>query len=67
MNLKQLAAVVDELIEALQLQAAELDKLLTHIQQVSPRMGYTNEMPAVVAALKKVRLEMDQLLKQEAA
>lgn len=66
MNLKQLTAVVDELIEALQLQATEIDKLLTHIQQVSPRMGYTNEMPAVVAALKKVRLEMERL-REEAA
>lgn len=65
MDLKQLAAIVDELIEAMHLQAMELEKLLTHLQQVTPRMAHTSEIPAVAATVKKLRLEMKQLMNEK--
>jgi len=61
MEIKQLAEIVEELIEAMHLQATELEKLLSHVQQVSPRMGYTSEIPAVAAEMTKLRLEMKKL------
>jgi len=61
MEIKKLAEVVEELIEAMHLQATELEKLLSHIQQVTPRMGYTSEIPAVAAEMTKLRLEMKKL------
>ncbi|NLT68704.1 MAG: hypothetical protein GXX84_19095 [Acidobacteria bacterium] len=64
MDLKKLAGIVDELIEIMELQAAELEKLLTHVQRVTPRMGYQSEIPAVAAGMKKLRIEMKKLLEE---
>jgi hypothetical protein len=58
MNTNEVAAILEELIEALQVQAKELDKLITHVQQVSPRLGYKSEISAVSATLSKLRLQM---------
>jgi hypothetical protein len=65
MEINQLAHIVEELIEAMHLQASELEKLLSHIQQVTPRLGYTNEIPAVAAEMTKLRLEIKKLLNED--
>ncbi len=65
MKINQLAKILEELIETMHLQATELEKLLIHVQQVTPRMGYKSEIPAIAAEMTKLRLEMKKLLKEE--
>ncbi len=65
MKINQLAKIVEELIETMHLQATELEKLLIHLQQVTPRLGYTSEIPAVAAEMTKLRLQIKKLLKEE--
>jgi hypothetical protein len=65
MDTNELTAVLEELIEALQVQAKELDKLITHVQQVSPRLGYKSEISAVSATLSKLRMQMRETVPSE--
>lgn len=45
MNVEELAAVVDELIEVLHLQSRELEKLIAHVEQVTVRLPKRTRCP----------------------
>ncbi len=51
MNVEELAAVVDELIEVLHLQARELEKLITHVEQVTVHLPEESEMAVILSSL----------------
>lgn len=65
MEPKEIAGMLDELVEALRLQANEIDRLLTHIRRVTEPPDYTSRMPAVSAALTRLHLQVKELLKAE--
>jgi hypothetical protein len=60
-DIHDVAVVLDELIEALQVQVKELETLVTHVEQVSPRMGYTSQLPVVRAQLSALHLRVKQM------
>ncbi len=60
-NAEQLGAVVEDLIEALHLQAKELEKLVTHVEQVAPRLGYTPQFSVVSAKFAELHRRVQKL------
>jgi hypothetical protein len=62
---KELTSVVEELIEILHLQSKELEKLITHIEQVTTRLSYANEIPAVSSGLSKLHLQIKDLMQRQ--
>jgi hypothetical protein len=60
-NTDELAAVVDELIEILQLQARELEKLITHVGQVTVRLPEESEVSVVRSGLSGLHHRIKKL------
>jgi hypothetical protein len=61
MNVEELAAVVDELIEVLHLQARELEKLIAHVEQVTVRLPEENELAVIRSALTGLHQRIKKL------
>jgi hypothetical protein len=61
MNVEELAAVVDELVEVLHLQARELDKLIGHVEQVTVHLPEESEMSVIRSALSGLHLRLKKL------
>lgn len=61
MNVQNLAAVVDELVEVLHLQARELEKLIAHVGQVTGRLPEENAMSVVRSSLSGIHQRIKQL------
>lgn len=61
MNADELAAVVDELIEVLHLQARELERLVTHVEQVTVHLPEKSEIAAVRASLTVLHQRIKKL------
>ena len=60
-NTDELAAVVDELIEILQLQARELEKLIAHVEQVTAHLPEASEMSVIRSSLSGLHLRLRKL------
>jgi hypothetical protein len=60
-SVEELAAVVDELVEVLHLQANELEKLITHVQQVTVHLPEESEMSVIRSALSGLHLRIQKL------
>jgi hypothetical protein len=58
---EQLAAVVEELIAVLQLQAQDLEKLLAHVEQVTTRLPEANALSVVRSELTALHLRVKKL------
>jgi hypothetical protein len=58
---EELAAVVDELIEVLHLQARELEKLIAHVEQVTAHLPEENEMSVIRSSLSGLHLRIKKL------
>jgi hypothetical protein len=56
MKVEQLAAVVDELIEVLRLQANELEKLIAHVEQVTAHLPGESEISVIRSSLSGLQL-----------
>jgi chaperonin cofactor prefoldin len=54
----QLAAVVEELIAVLQLQAQELEKLITRVEQVTTHLPEANELSTVRSELAALHVRV---------
>ena len=50
-EVEELATVVEELIKVLQLQAQELEKLITHVEQVANRLPESSELSVIRSEL----------------
>ncbi len=61
MKVKELAAVVDELIEVLQMQARELEKLIAHVEQVTVHLPEASELSVIRSSLSGLRLRIKKL------
>jgi hypothetical protein len=58
MNVEELAAVVDELIEVLHLQARELERLIARVGQVTVRLPEESEIAVIRSALTGLHQRM---------
>ncbi len=61
MNVEAIAAVVEELIEVLQLQAQELEKLIAHVEQVTVHLPEASEMSVIRSSLSGLHVRLKQL------
>lgn len=61
MNVEELAAIVDELIEVSHLQAKELEKLIARVEQVTRHLPEANEISVVRSELSALRLRIKKL------
>lgn len=61
MKTEQLAVVVDELIEILYLQARELEKLITHVEQVTAHVPEESEISVIRSSLTGLHLRLRKL------
>ncbi len=57
----KLAAIVDELIEVLHLQARQLESLIAHIEQVTTRLPEENQMSVIRSGLSGLHLRIKEL------
>jgi hypothetical protein len=61
MDNEELAAILEELIDVLRLQAKDLENLVGHLEQVTPRLGYTPQLSAVAAELNALHRRIQKL------
>ena len=61
MKVDELAAVVDDLIEVLHLQARELEKLIGHAEQVTAHLPEGSEMSVIRSSLSGLHLRIRNL------
>ena len=61
MNVEELAAVVDELVEILHLQAKELENLIAHVEQVTVHLSEESEMSVIRSSLSGIHLRLRKL------
>ncbi|HLI75773.1 MAG TPA: hypothetical protein VKV02_02415 [Acidobacteriaceae bacterium] len=60
-DVEQLAAVVEELVGVLQVQARDLERLITHVEQVTTRLPESNELAVVRAELAALHVRIKKL------
>ena len=60
-NTDELAAIFDELIEVLHLQARELQNLIVHVEQVTRKMPEESEMSVVRSTLSGLHQRIKKL------
>lgn len=60
-DVEQLAAVVEELVQVLQLQARELERLIAHVEQVTTRLPEANELSVVRSELAALHVRIKKL------
>jgi hypothetical protein len=61
MTVEELAAVVDELVEVMHLQARELEKLIAHVEQVTVHLTEESEMSVIRSALSGLHVRLKKL------
>jgi hypothetical protein len=61
MNVEELAAVVDELIEVLHLQARQLENLIARVEQVTVRLPQESEMAVIRSSLTGLHQRVKEL------
>jgi hypothetical protein len=57
----QLAALVEELIAVLQLQTRELEKVITHVEQVTTHLPEANQLSVVQSELTALHVRIKRL------
>lgn len=60
-DVEQLAAVVEELVGVLQLQARDLERLVAHVEQVTTRLPQANELSVVRSELAALNVRIRKL------
>jgi hypothetical protein len=60
-DVEQLAAVVEELVGVLQVQARDLERLLSHVEQVTRRLPEANELAVVRSEFAALRVRAKKL------
>ena len=60
-DVEQLAAVVEDMIEILQLQARDLERLIARVEQVTTRVPEANELAVVRSGLTALHVRMKKL------
>ena len=61
MKVEELAAVVDDLVEVLHLQARELEKLIAHVEQVTAHMREGNQLSVIRSTLSGLHVRIREL------
>jgi hypothetical protein len=56
----QLAAIVEELIAVMQIQARELESLITHVEQVTTRLPEASELSVIRSELASLHVRARQ-------
>jgi hypothetical protein len=59
-KLEELIRVVEDLIQVMHLQAKELEKLVTRVNQVT-RLDYENQLPLVASELSELHVRIKKL------
>ncbi|MCL6504856.1 MAG: hypothetical protein K6T86_19430 [Pirellulales bacterium] len=67
MKVEELAEIVDELIDVLRMQAAELEKLIVHLEQVTVPVPEEREQSLIRSTLNGLHLRIRKLRQAEAA
>lgn len=67
MKVEELAEIVDELIDVLRMQAAELEKLIVHLEQVTVPVPEEREQSLIRSALNGLHLRIRKLRQLEAS
>jgi hypothetical protein len=60
-NTEELAAIVDEFIEIMHLQARELEKLIIHVEQVTRHLPEESEMSVIRSGLSGMHFRIKKL------
>jgi hypothetical protein len=60
-DVEQLAAIVEELIAVLQLQARDLERLIAHVEQVTTRLPEANELSVIRSGLAALLIRIKKL------
>jgi hypothetical protein len=60
-DVEQLAAVVEELVRVLQLQARDLERLIAHVEQVTTRLPEANQLSVVRSELAALQVRVKKL------
>ena len=61
MHVDELAALVDDLIEVLHLQATELETLIAHVEQVTVHLPEGSEISVIRSSLSGLHLRIKKL------
>lgn len=61
MNIEALATIIEDLIVALQVQARQLEKLITEVEQVTVHMPEKREMAVIQSSLSELHLRIKKL------
>jgi hypothetical protein len=67
MKVEELAEIVDELIDVLRMQAAELEKLIVHLEQVTAPVPEEREQSVIRSTLNGLHLRIRKLRQLEAS
>jgi hypothetical protein len=67
MKVEELAEIVDELIDVLRMQAAELEKLIVHLEQVTAPIPEEREQSVIRSTLNGLHLRIRKLRQLEAS
>jgi len=67
MKVEELAEIVDELIDVLRMQAAELEKLIVHLEQVTAPVPEEPEQSVIRSTLNGLHLRIRKLRQLEAS
>lgn len=60
-DVEQLAAVVEELVGVLQLQARNLERFMAHVEQVTTRLPEANELSVIRSELAALQVRIKNL------
>jgi hypothetical protein len=57
-DVEELRAVVEELVGVAQLQAQEMQKLITHVEQRTSRLPQASQLPLVLSELSELHIRV---------
>jgi hypothetical protein len=60
-ELQELCRITAELIEVLQVEAAELERIVTHLEQQTVRLDHPCQLPVVVSDLSALHVRIKKL------
>ncbi len=58
---KQLEKVVQDLVEVMHFQAKEIERLVSHLEQVTSQLPYRSEFPVIASELSELRGRIQKL------
>lgn len=66
-DVEELRAVVEELVGVAQLQAQEMQKLITHVEQRTTHLPHASQLPLVLSELSELHIRVKELSSPKSA